>query len=79
MYQGDPSIDPIDDPNQPNVLLHASTSSSSRVAPPSPVNPEEALALAKLDKQILEMAAQQSLESFDEDAFLCQQLNSSFP
>ena len=82
MYQGDPTIDPIDPtdyPNLPNVPLHASSSSSAHVAPLSPINPEEALALANLDKQILEIAKQQSLEAIDEDELLCLQLNTSFP
>ena len=82
MYQGDPTIDPIDPtdyPNLPNVPLHASSSSSSHVAPLSPINPEETLALANLDKQILEIAKQQSLESIDEDELLRLQLNTSFP
>ena len=80
MYQGDPSIDPIADPNQPeSVPSNAGASSSSSAAPLSPINSEETIALANLEYHILEIAAQQSIDSLDEDEILCQVLNSSFP
>ena len=83
MYQGDPFIDPIDrnsDPNQPkSVPSNAGPSSSPCAAPLSPTSPDESIALVNLEKQILEIAAQQSIDEFVQDDHLCQILNSTFP